>query len=308
MRRCRHLRRLTGLARQHCWKGHCGGRGTTILWKPLPRGPECGNSAQRPLAPVPGGTPGFVAGAPQGPGYWLAMDAEVQKAIAASHLRKLAPAVLRKLLAGAQQVHIPARTVTHREGDRNPHLELVLSGVVRVFIASPDGRTMTIRYCRPGALLGTVSLFSSDFSLPASLQALTPATLLRLSPEGARRIATEDPQVAVALLEELSERVLTFIYQIPDSAFASVRQRVARHLLDLAAERVPGQASGPGNTGLVVQASQGELAAAVGTAREVVVRILRELRQEGILHTGRTGIVILEPARLVRETGWNSGS
>lgn len=238
------------------------------------------------------------------------MDADVRKAIEASHLRKLTPNSLRKLLAGAQQVHVPARTVTHREGDRKPHLELILSGVVRVFVASPDGRTMTIRYCRSGGLLGAVSLFASDFSLPASLQTLTPTKLLRLSPEGARRIADEDPQVAVALLEELSERVLTFIYQIPDSAFASVRQRVARHLLDLASERAPEQVgAGPENHAeLVVKASQGELAEAVGTAREVVVRILRELRHEGVVHTGRTGIVILDPARLVQEMGWNSGS
>jgi CRP/FNR family transcriptional regulator, cyclic AMP receptor protein len=120
----------------------------------------------------------------------------------------------------------------------------------------------------------------------------------------------EDPKVAFALLEELSERVLTFIYEIPDSAFASVRQRMARHLLDLASELAAEQvrAGAELNGDLVVAASQSELAEAVGTAREVVVRILRELRHEGIVHTGRTGIIILDPARLVQETRWNVGS
>lgn len=238
------------------------------------------------------------------------MEADVRKAIEASHFGKLAPNSLRKLLAGSQQLHVPARTVTHREGDRSPHLELILSGVVRVFVASPEGRTMTIRYCRSGDLLGAVSLFASDFSLPASLQTLTPTKLLRLSPEGARRIANEDPQLAAAFLEELSERVLTFIYEIPGSAFASVRQRVARHLLDLASELgpAPGGSGRENHAELVVKASQGELADAVGTAREVVVRVLRELRLEGVVNTSRTGIVILDPARLVQEMGWNSGS
>ncbi|MDQ0665420.1 CRP/FNR family cyclic AMP-dependent transcriptional regulator [Arthrobacter ulcerisalmonis] len=241
---------------------------------------------------------------------WCIVDADVLKAISVSNLHQVAPNSLRKLLAGAQRKDIPARTVTHREGDTNPHLELVVSGVVRVFVRDPDGRTMTIRYCRSGSLLGAASLFASKFSLPASLQTLTATKLLSLSPENVRQIVNEDSKVAVALLEELSQRVLTFIYEIPDSAFASVRQRMARHLLDLASELASEHVrAGPKlDTELVVTASQSELAEAVGTAREVVVRILRELRHEGIVHTGRTGIVILDPARLVQETRWNIGS
>jgi CRP/FNR family transcriptional regulator len=238
------------------------------------------------------------------------MDADVLKALEASHLHSVTPDSLHKLLAGAQRVDVPARTVTHREGDSKPHLELIVAGVVKVFVRSQDGRTMTIRYCRSGSLLGAVSLYAADFSLPASLQTLTSTKLLRLSPETVRRMVHEDPNVAEAVIEELSERVLTFIYEIPDGAFATVRQRMARHLLDLASDWAPEQVR-PGTDAdaeLVVRASQGDLAEAVGTAREVVVRILRELRHEGIVRTDRTGIVIVDPARLVQETRWNKSS
>ena len=51
--------------------------------------------------------------------------------------------------------------------------------------------------------------------------------------------------------------------------------------------------------------SQRDLAEAVGTVREVVVRVLRELRQEGVVRTERDRIVIVEPARLIHEQGWN---
>jgi CRP/FNR family cyclic AMP-dependent transcriptional regulator len=40
----------------------------------------------------------------------------------------------------------------------------------------------------------------------------------------------------------------------------------------------------------------------------VVVRVLRELRQEGVVWTGRDQIVIADPARLIQEHGWNPGS
>ena len=214
-----------------------------------------------------------------------------------------------ELLVGAGRVRIAAGSVTHREGEDAPHLELVIAGVVRVFVTAPDGRTMTIRYCRPGALIGAVSLFAPGFALPATTQALVDAELLRLSPTAARRAAARDVRVAQAFLSELSERVLSFIWEIPGGAFATVRQRVARHLLDMASERVPEPPSAPrSRSELTVNVSQRELAEAVGTAREVVVRVLRELRQDGVVRTGRDQIVIADPDRLIRESGWNPGS
>jgi CRP/FNR family transcriptional regulator len=205
----------------------------------------------------------------------------------------------------AVRAKIPAGSVTHWEGEDAPHLELVISGIVRAFVTAPDGRTMTIRYCRPGALLGALSLFTTDFLMPATVQALVDAELLRMSPRVASRAAERDARVARAFLDELSERALTFIYEIPGSVFTTVRQRVARHLLDLALERGPGHQSGQE---LVAPVSQKELAEAAGTVREVVVRVLRELRREGVIRTIRNGIVIVDPARLTLEQGWNPSS
>jgi CRP/FNR family transcriptional regulator len=197
---------------------------------------------------------------------------------------------------------IPAGAVTHRPGEPARHLELVISGVVRGFVIAPDGRTMTVRYCRPGALIGAATLFATRFTMPAAAQALVDAELLKFSPAVVRRAAARDPRVAQAFLSELSERVLSFIDEIPGNTFATVRQRVARHLLDLAAQRGPGREA---VSAIVVPVSQQELADAVGTVREVVVRVLRELRRDGVVRTERDQIVILDPARLVPGQGWN---
>jgi hypothetical protein len=109
-----------------------------------------------------------------------------------------------------------------------------------------------------------VSLFASPFSLPATIQAVTDADLLAFRPSVVQRAAERDARVARALIDELSERVLSFIGEIPGSAFATLRQRVARHLLDLASE---------GQTGpeLVAAVGQQDLADAVGTVREEVL-------------------------------------
>ncbi len=233
------------------------------------------------------------------------MDDDVRAAIAASHLRHLPAEVLGEVMADARGIQVPAGAILHREGDTDAHVELVVSGAVRVFVSAPDGRTLTVRYCRPGALMGVVSLFAKGFVMPATTQALVATRLLRMPAPAVRAAAGSDPRVADALLGELSERVLRFVDEIRGGAFASVRQRVARHLLDLASERAAAQRPGPE---LVARISQRELAAAVGTVREVVVvRILRELRRDGVVRTGRDQIVIVDPARLIQEHGWNTG-
>ncbi|MGH2655370.1 MAG: Crp/Fnr family transcriptional regulator [Actinomycetota bacterium] len=229
----------------------------------------------------------------------------MRSAVSKSHLRELPREVLRELLRDAVGTRIPAGSVTHREGEDPRHLELVISGILRAFVTAPDGRTMTVRYCRPGALLGAMSLFTTEFVMPATVQAFVDAELLKMSPMVVSRAAERDVRVARAFLGELSERAWAFIYEIPGSAFATVRQRVARHLLDLASERGPGHQTGQE---LVAGVSQRELAEAAGTVREVIVRVLRELRREGVVRTQRDGIVIIDPSRLTLEQGWNSGS
>lgn len=238
------------------------------------------------------------------------MDADLRSAVSTSHLRELPGEVLDALLVGSARMRISAGSVTHWEGEPDPHLELVVSGMVRVFVTAPDGRTMTVRYCRPGALIGVLSLFATGFAMPATTQALVDAEVLGISATVARVMGAGDLRVARAFLTELSERALSFVYEIPGSAFATVRQRVARHLLDLASARV-GEAPTSGHRAgqkLIVQVSQQDLANAVGTVREVVVRVLRELRRDGLVRTERDRIVLLEPARLIQEQGWNQGS
>ncbi len=229
------------------------------------------------------------------------MDSLLRRAVAASHLGGVPSDVLELLLEGAMQTVIRAGSVTHWEGEDTPHLELVISGALRVLVRSPDGRTLTVRYCRRGALLGAMSLFSPGFAMPATVEALVESRVLRTDPAVARDLARH-PDVAHALLLELSARAKGFLHEIPGNAFGSVRQRVVRHLLDLAL------ADGTDEGRLVALMSQQELADAAGTAREVVVRVLRELREEGLVRTSRGQIELTDVGGLVDSGLWNLGS
>jgi CRP/FNR family transcriptional regulator len=161
---------------------------------------------------------------------------------------------------------------------------------------------MTVRYARPGALLGVATLYA-PVARRFGIQALSDSELLAFRPAIVRASADRDPQVARALLTETSERVMSFVAEFSGQAFANVRQRIARHLLDLALDHQrPGE--------LLAPISQQELADAVGTVREVVVRVLRELREVGVVQTGRDGIIIRDPERLsgIGSPSWNESS
>lgn len=228
---------------------------------------------------------------------------DVRDAVRASHLCDLPSEVLEELLEGAVRTKVPAGSIAHRALEVDQYLELVLTGVIRVFVTAPDGRTMTIRYCRSGELLGAMSLFSDEFAEPATKQALVDTELLMLSPPKVRALAQRDLRVAGALLIELSERARNFVNEIPGTAFASVRQRVARQLLDLASTQQHG--CDPDGE-LAVRITQQGLADAVGTVREVVVRALRQLRDSGAVRTERDRIVLLDPAQLTEAVKWNT--
>jgi CRP/FNR family cyclic AMP-dependent transcriptional regulator len=217
-------------------------------------------------------------------------DEPTRDAIAASRLGMLPEDLLSDLLAGATLVLIPARSTVRPVAGHSPHMELVVSGLVRIQVSSPDGRSMTIRYCRRGALMGVATLYAEAVR-PFTIEALSDAELLRFNTSTVQRAAARDPRTAVALLTETSERVMSFIAGFSGHAFRTVRQRVARHLLDLASVD-------PRSAEVSATVSQQELADGAGTVREVVVRLLRELRNEGCVETRRDRIVISDPERL----------
>jgi CRP/FNR family transcriptional regulator len=229
---------------------------------------------------------------------------DVERAITTSALHGLPPECLDRLLEGAARLSFLPRATIHREGAA-PHFDLVVEGLVRVQVSATDGRMMTLRYARGGSLIGAATLFAPVVR-PFSVQAVSDVDIVRFRPAAIRREAAREIDVARALLIETSERVMGFLAEFSGEAFATVRERIARHLMDLALDGPEPEVPGP----LFAMVSQQELADAVGSVREVVVRALRELRTDGVIETGRGRIAIRDPIELARITrlAWNEGS
>ena len=200
------------------------------------------------------------------------------------------------MLDGATTEDVAAGALTYKPA-ADPRPTLVVSGLLRVYFESSEGRQVTIRYARPGDVLGIVG--AAGGPAPVHTQALTDSTRLVMDMDTLRALAQRDPDVAWGMVEELSRTVFSLWNQLADTAFASVPQRVARHLLEIAAAH---QESG---APLVARVSQQELADLVGSVREVVARALRELREDHIVVVARSGITVLDPSRLA-ERAWSS--
>jgi CRP/FNR family transcriptional regulator len=226
------------------------------------------------------------------------VDREVEDALARSFLAELPAEVAGRLRAEGERADYPAGTTVYRAGS-SPQAALVVHGLLRVYLASAEGRQVTIRYARPGDVLGIAVLVGGPASV--GVQAVEPSGLFRVSSRTLTAAARRDPRVSWAIAGELNRRLYDTLEQAAVNAFGSVRQRVAGHLLDLASAQQHPAAR------LVAHVSQQELADAVGSVREVVARALRDFRVAGIVATTADSVVILDAARLYAESGGPAG-
>lgn len=217
----------------------------------------------------------------------------MEGALTRSFLGRLPPEVVARLRSEGERADYPAGTTIYRAGS-GPRAMLVVRGLIRVYMTSPEGRQVTVRYARVNDVLGIAVLVGGPANV--SVQALAESSLFRISSRTLTGAARRDARVAWALAEELNRRLYEALQQTAVNAFGSVRQRVAVHLLDLASAQLHPRGR------MVARVSQQELADAVGSVREVVARVLRDLRVAGIVATSSDSVQILDAARLHSES------
>lgn len=220
-------------------------------------------------------------------GCMRVLPESVDRAASMGVLAKLNAEQRSLLLSSGHLSDAAAGQLLYSAEDRPQFVGLILEGFLRVFIAGANsGRESTIRYVRPGDLLGVVAALSGPSA--TFVQTLRDSRIWLVDGAALRRDAQTDMQIAWLIAEECAQRVAALVNEIAGSAFASVRQRIAHHLLHMA----QGRSSEPY---LVARITQTALANAAGTVREVSVRELRALRAEGLIRPGREGIAILDP-------------
>jgi CRP-like cAMP-binding protein len=173
------------------------------------------------------------------------------------------------------------------DGEPAPALYLIVTGTVKVSRTSPEGKEQILEIARPGDTFNDVPALDDGPSL-AGAQAMEQVLLYGIRKVELVGFFQSHPAAAWNAVKVLAGKVRRLAALVEDLSFRHVIGRVARLLLQHAGD---GAAPGP-------RLTQQEMAAMVGTAREVVSRSLKSLEEEGVIRFDRHRIVITNRAAL----------
>jgi CRP-like cAMP-binding protein len=193
------------------------------------------------------------------------------------------------LLAGhvAVEHFAPGETV-FCEGDPCRELLIVADGRVNLLKMTANGRQQLISVERAGSSLSEVSALDGE-PYSAIAQAATETTLLRLDAEHFRGVCLRRPEIALKVIKVLGHRLRRMSSLIEDLSFSTVRGRLVAYLVQLARDQ-----GLPASQGIEFKLAENneELAARLGTVRELVSRNLGRLHNEGLIRMSRRKVLV----------------
>jgi CRP/FNR family transcriptional regulator len=199
-----------------------------------------------------------------------------------------------RALAGRAVEHRLARgEILFVAGDEARGLYVVVEGAVRAYRESLEGREQVIHVERAGATIAEVPVFDEG-SYPSTAAAEEETTVLFIDKRDVRRLCLEHPQIALAALKQLAGRLRMCAELVEALSLREVDHRLARLLLAEAAH-------GPKEGSQVVfelRLTNPQIAARIGTVREVVSRALGRLQSNGLIRVDGRRVYVLDEAAL----------
>jgi CRP-like cAMP-binding protein len=166
---------------------------------------------------------------------------------------------------------------------------LVVKGEVRVYRLSLEGREYVLAYHYPGHLFNLAALFG-EADLSEITEAVGQAVIYAIPCDRFRQIIRADPVLSIAVMEKMAGYVRHLHDRAEDLALYPVRTRLARFLLSLAGSRFDHHKNW----------THQEIAAVIGTVRDVVSRELRMLADQGLVRRGRGRLIVVDRVGLRR--------
>jgi CRP/FNR family transcriptional regulator, cyclic AMP receptor protein len=174
------------------------------------------------------------------------------------------------------------------EGDPCAGLYVVESGSIRIFKSSAGGREQVLSIEGPGGSVAELPVFDGG-NYPASAIAIEDTVLLFVSKQDFHALCIAHPEVALKVLRVVGARLRKLVGIIEELSFTTVRHRLSAYLLRLAQKEGKTVAQG---VEVTLPSNNQELAAQIGTVRELVSRNLSRLQAEGVLKIDGRSLVI----------------
>lgn len=205
-------------------------------------------------------------------------------------LHGLPPAVLARLNS-LPVMPVAKGTVLFRPGDAAQGFVVVLAGRVEVHLTGPSGREILLYAVEPGqSCVQTTLGLMADETYSGEALAATEARLVMIPRGLFLQLMDSEPAFRGFVFSALGRRMQDVTRLLEQVAFASIESRLALALLDLA----------EGDLVQATQATQAELAARIGSAREVVTRRLDAFQRAGWVETDRGTVRLLNRTALAQ--------
>jgi CRP/FNR family transcriptional regulator len=163
------------------------------------------------------------------------------------------------------------------EGEEGNGFYVVVSGRVKIFKLSPDGKEQILHIFGAGEPIGEVAVFSGQ-RFPANAEAFEDSRLFFFPRSTLMELIKRNPSIALNMLAELSRRLRRFASLIEGLSLKEVPGRLAAYILHLSD-------SHQGADNLSLDISKGQLSSLLGTIPETLSRILTKMNNAGLIQT-----------------------
>ena len=203
----------------------------------------------------------------------------------------LSPTTITELTVCASTQNHSAGSILQIEGEECAQVIFVIRGAVRIYRSAPNGREQILQNLGPGMQFNTIPVLTGQTGNKASVRALTDVTLLYIPAADFRRIMNTRSDFASTVAADLARRLEHMTGLVEDLSLRSVRGRLARFLLDQAEK---GEIS--------AQWTQDEIAAQLGTVRDVIGRTLRGFLDAGLIRREGNRLLLVDRTGLEEES------
>jgi len=190
--------------------------------------------------------------------------------------------LVKELLAVSRVQEVPAGSRLYAEGDACAAIAFVLDGEIRVYKISESGREITLYEIGQGeTCILNASCILSGASYPANATTLTPVRILLIPSTNFRKLMGEHEELRAFVFSLLSQRLSSVMELVEEVAFGRMDGRLVDYLIEKAEN---------GH----IETTHQKIANDLGTSREVVSRLLKDLERKGQVKLGRNEITLLK--------------
>ena len=188
----------------------------------------------------------------------------------------------------AQLVSFQRGASVLRQGERNADVLFLGSGEIRAFLVGPNGREVTLYRLSPGELCVGNVLAAMNGGMPCvNTQTTGPVEAAALPAADFKILLADSPAMRDSVFKTISNRVEVLFTLIEGITFQRMESRVADYLIERSTAGENGEA--------VLSTTHADIAADLGSAREVVSRVLKTFKNRGAVEIGRKQITLREP-------------